>query len=98
MNILYLQTFALKNTAFEIGLNFRDELYLYICGTQSENQIFMSAILSPRPLIFLIFSILVLSLSAQKIHTTYLWHMDQPDYWADKSIDKPDSKQYAEES
>ncbi len=24
--------------------------------------------------------------------------MDQPDYWADKSIDKPDSKQYVEES
>lgn len=44
------------------------------------------------------FFISVYSLSAQKVCTTYLWHMDQPDYWADKSIDKPDSKQYVEES
>ena len=35
---------------------------------------------------------------AQKVHTTYLWHMDQPVYWADKSKEKPDSKQFAEES
>ena len=35
---------------------------------------------------------------AQKVYTTYLWHMDQPVYWAEKSQDKPDSKQYAEES
>jgi len=35
---------------------------------------------------------------SQKIYTTYLWHMDQPVYWADKSKDKPDSKQFAEES
>ncbi len=35
---------------------------------------------------------------AQKIYTTYLWHMDQPVYWAEKSKDKPDSKQFAEES
>ena len=39
-----------------------------------------------------------INLRAQKVHTSYLWHMDQPDYWADKSIDKPESKQYAEES
>ncbi len=37
-------------------------------------------------------------LNAQKVYTSYLWHMDQPVYWADKSKDKPDSKQYAEES
>ena len=36
--------------------------------------------------------------SGQKVYTTYLWHMDQPVYWGDKSIDKPDSKQFAEES
>ena len=35
---------------------------------------------------------------AQKVYTTYLWHMDQPVYWGDKSKDKPDSKQFAEES
>lgn len=38
------------------------------------------------------------SLLSQKIYTTYLWHMDQPVYWADKSVDKPDTKQFAEES
>lgn len=37
-------------------------------------------------------------LPAQKVHTSYLWHMDQPVYWGDKSIDKPESKQFAEES
>lgn len=37
-------------------------------------------------------------ISAQKIYTSYLWHMDQPVYWAEKSKDKPDSKQYVEES
>ena len=35
---------------------------------------------------------------AQKVYTTYLWHMDQPVYWADNSKDKPDSKQFVEES
>lgn len=35
---------------------------------------------------------------SQKVHTSYLWHMDQPVYWADKSKDKPDSKQFVEES
>jgi hypothetical protein len=35
---------------------------------------------------------------AQKVYTTYLWHMDQPVYWADKSQGKPDSKQFVEES
>ncbi|MFV0391826.1 MAG: hypothetical protein ACK5KP_08085 [Paludibacteraceae bacterium] len=53
--------------------------------------------------LFIIDVILLLVLNfqpilAQKIYTTYLWHMDQPVYWADKSLDKPDSKQYAEES
>ncbi|MFZ4581142.1 MAG: starch-binding protein [Paludibacter sp.] len=36
--------------------------------------------------------------SAQKVYTTYLWHMDQPIYWAEKSKDKLDSKQFVEES
>ena len=41
----------------------------------------------------------ILSLSAQtKVYTTYLWHMDQPVYWPDFSKDKPESKQFAEES
>ncbi len=49
--------------------------------------------------IFLLcFSLNFYYLSAQKVYTTYLWHMDQPVYWADKSKDKPDSKQFAEES
>ena len=37
-------------------------------------------------------------LIAQNVYTTYLWHMDQPVYWADKSKDKPESKQFVEES
>ncbi len=41
---------------------------------------------------------LIPSLQAQKIYTTYLWHMDQPVYWGDKSVDHPNTKQYAEES
>ena len=36
--------------------------------------------------------------SGQKVYTTYLWHMDQPVYWGEKSKDKPDSKQFVEES
>lgn len=48
---------------------------------------------------FVVFSIFNLFLAnAQKVYTTYLWHMDQPVYWADKSVDKSDSKQFAEES
>lgn len=39
-----------------------------------------------------------ISITAQKVHTSYLWHMDQPVYWADKSKDKTDSKQFVEES
>lgn len=39
-----------------------------------------------------------ISVNAQKVHTSYLWHMDQPVYWADKSKDKADTKQFAEES
>ena len=35
---------------------------------------------------------------AQKVYTTYLWHMDQPVYWADKSKDNADTKQFVEES
>lgn len=46
----------------------------------------------------LFLSFAMFHINAQKIHTTYLWHMDQPVYWADKSKDKPDSKQFAEES
>ncbi len=76
-------------------MNFKTVLYLYICDSQPENQIFMNSKLSLCYLSVLFF---ISSLSAQKIHTTYLWHMDQPDYWAEKSVDKPDSKQYVEES
>lgn len=47
-------------------------------------------------LLFLI--VFSFKISAQKVHTTYLWHMDQPVYWAEKSLDKADSKQFAEES
>jgi len=47
----------------------------------------------------LIFTALIrLDIYAQKVYTTYLWHMDQPVYWAEKSNDKPESKQFAEES
>lgn len=49
-------------------------------------------------LVVSIFLVLETSLLAQKIHTTYLWHMDQPVYWADRSKDKPESKQFVEES
>ncbi|HNX89765.1 MAG TPA: starch-binding protein [Paludibacteraceae bacterium] len=50
-------------------------------------------------IIFFGLSVLTVGTSmAQKVHTSYLWHMDQPVYWADKSKDKPDSKQFAEES
>ena len=48
--------------------------------------------------LLLISLFLLLPLHAQKVCTTYLWHMDQPVYWADKSKDKPESKQYVEES
>lgn len=37
-------------------------------------------------------------LSGQKVFTSYLWHMDQPVYWGERSSDKPGSKQFAEES
>jgi hypothetical protein len=49
-------------------------------------------------ILFFIFTAAGQLLQAQKIYTTYLWHMDQPVYWADKSKDKPDSKQFVEES
>ena len=50
-------------------------------------------------LIPLFFLLPIYSLSAQtKVYTTYLWHMDQPVYWPDFSKDKPESKQFAEES
>jgi hypothetical protein len=48
--------------------------------------------------LFFMLSLSFQPVHAQKIYTTYLWHMDQPVYWADKSVDKPDSKQFAEES
>lgn len=51
-----------------------------------------------RYCIALFFTLPLFSLFSQKVHTSYLWHMDQPIYWADKSKDKPDSKQFAEES
>jgi len=47
---------------------------------------------------FLLIFISLFPLSAQKVYTTYLWHMDQPVYWPDYSKDKPESKQYVEES
>ncbi|MDD3194180.1 MAG: starch-binding protein [Paludibacter sp.] len=49
------------------------------------------------PVLFAIL-LLINPISAQKVYTTYLWHMDQPVYWAEKSKDKPDSKQFVEES
>lgn len=52
----------------------------------------------PIVCIMLLFVLNFQPIRAQKIYTTYLWHMDQPVYWADKSADKPDSKQYVEES
>ncbi|MBN2765117.1 MAG: starch-binding protein [Paludibacteraceae bacterium] len=45
-----------------------------------------------------LFSFIIITIDAQKVHTSYLWHMDQPVYWADKSQDKTDSKQFVEES
>jgi hypothetical protein len=49
---------------------------------------------------FISLSLILLSTTtfAQSVYTTYLWHMDQPVYWPDYSKDKPDSKQFAEES
>ncbi len=50
-------------------------------------------------ILFLIEAIFFTSvIHAQKVQTSYLWHMDQPVYWADRSRDKSDSKQFAEES
>ena len=46
--------------------------------------------------LFLLLS--TISIFSQKVHTSYLWHMDQPIYWPEKSKDKPDSRQFAEES
>ncbi len=48
--------------------------------------------------IYIFLLIFTFKTSAQKVHTTYLWHMDQPVYWADKSKDNTDTKQFAEES
>ncbi len=48
--------------------------------------------------LYLLLALFTVQTSAQKVYTTYLWHMDQPVYWADKSKDKPESKQFAEES
>lgn len=36
-------------------------------------------------------------LTAQ-VHTTYLWHMDQPVYWGDHSQKDPEKKQFVKES
>lgn len=49
-------------------------------------------------LLLFTFCFFATSITAQKVHTTYLWHMDQPVYWPDYSKDKPESKQFAEES
>ncbi len=46
----------------------------------------------------ILIAVITTSLQAQKVQTSYLWHMDQPVYWADKSKDKLESKQFAEES
>lgn len=48
--------------------------------------------------IYIFLIIFSFKISAQKVLTTYLWHMDQPVYWADKSKDNTDAKQFAEES
>ena len=56
------------------------------------------SLLKNTTILFLLLTSLSLPCAAQKVHTSYLWHMDQPVYWAEKSRDKPDSKQFAEES
>lgn len=33
-----------------------------------------------------------------QVHTTYLWHMDQPIYWGEKSQSNPDACQFVKES
>lgn len=33
-----------------------------------------------------------------QVHTTYLWHMDQPIYWGEKSQSNPNACQYVKES
>jgi len=49
------------------------------------------------PALFVLLT-LFFPVKGQTVYTTYLWHMDQPVYWPDYSKDKPESKQYAEES
>ena len=51
-----------------------------------------------RFLIISFFLLVTINSFSQKIYTSYLWHMDQPVYWADKSKDNPDTKQFVEES
>lgn len=58
----------------------------------------MKQTLNLLQLLLLVSLFSISSLQAQKVFTSYLWHMDQPVYWPEKSKDKPDSKQYVEES
>ena len=51
-----------------------------------------------KQVLFLLLVISIAPLYGQSVYTTYLWHMDQPVYWPDYSKDKPDSKQFVEES
>lgn len=60
--------------------------------------VYQSPFYQHKALFLILFLVCLFPLQAQKVHTGYLWHMDQPVYWADRSKDKPESKQYVEES
>ena len=42
-----------------------------------------------RKIIFLLFIFTISNLSSAPVHTTYLWHLQQPIYWPDKSVWNP---------
>ncbi len=50
--------------------------------------------------IYLVLGLFLISsvLTAQKVHTSYLWHMQQPIYWAERSKENPDRYQSVFES
>ena len=50
-----------------------------------------------RIFLTLLFIVAAFDLSAQ-VHTTYLWHMQQPVYWPDKSLSNPNHYQTVKES
>lgn len=47
-------------------------------------------------LLFALF--LYTGMMAQKVHTSYLWHMQQPNYWPEKSKENPNRYQTVFES